>query len=124
MPTCTCTRAATPSSSCVPTAPTASKAAKESSRISTAVKDRGAFTLLEVTVVLAVVALAAGLLLPRLVDVDGVRVDAAARRLVDGIAFGRERAIRGGTTLRRVVGREARRWGAGTGWRGTARYES
>ncbi len=64
---------------------------------------RRAFTLLEVTVALAVVVLAARLLLPRLADLDAVALDTAARQLADAIAFGRERAVLGGAPMRLVL---------------------
>jgi Tfp pilus assembly protein FimT len=69
--------------------------------------------LLEVTVVLAVVALAVGLVLPRLADIDGAALDAAARQLVDAVAFGRERAILSGTPMRLVLDLDGGRWVVG-----------
>ena len=71
------------------------------------------FTLIEVTVVLAVLALAATLLLPRLDAGERATVDGAARRLADAIGFGRTRAILGGTPMRLVLDLDARRWALG-----------
>jgi Tfp pilus assembly protein FimT len=70
----------------------------------------GAFTLLEVTVVVAVVALVVGVVAPRLAAVEGVVVTGAARRLADAIGFGRERAILGGGPMRLVLDLDASRW--------------
>ena len=81
---------------------------------------RRGFTLLEITVVLAIVALAARILLPRLADTDRVALDGAARRLVDGVAFGRERAILGGTPMRLVLDLDAGRWRVGRPGRAAA----
>jgi type II secretion system protein H len=55
--------------------------------------ERRGFTLLELVVALAVVALAAGILLPRLVDLGPFELDAAARRLADTLTLARERAV-------------------------------
>jgi prepilin-type N-terminal cleavage/methylation domain-containing protein len=59
-----------------------------------------AFTLLEVVVVLAVLALAVGLVLPRFGDVGALSVDAAAGELAATINLTRERAILGARPLR------------------------
>jgi prepilin-type N-terminal cleavage/methylation domain-containing protein len=55
-----------------------------------------AYSLLEVTVVLAVVALAAAIVLPRASAVGELAVDAAARRLADRLSDARARAVLGG----------------------------
>jgi type II secretion system protein H len=73
----------------------------------------GGFTLLEVIVVLAVVALGAVVVVPRVGAVRGVVVDVEARRLADAVAFGRERAILSGTTMRLVLDAEGRSWRVG-----------
>ena len=63
--------------------------------------------------VVAVVALAAMVVVPRVGVVRGVVVEVAARRLADGIAFARERAILGGTTMRLLVDIDGGRWQVG-----------
>jgi len=65
-------------------------------------------------VALAVIALSAGLVLPRLDDVTGRRLDAAARRLADSLAYARDRAILGGRPMRLVVDLDRGRWELGT----------
>ena len=74
---------------------------------------RRGFTLLEVTLVMAVTALAATIVLPRLVDATRAPVDVAARRLTDALAFGRARAILTGTPMRLVLDLDRRRWALG-----------
>jgi type II secretory pathway pseudopilin PulG len=73
----------------------------------------GGTTLLELVVTLAVLALAATLALPRLVDRGGLALDAAAAGLRDALGFGRERAILGGARWRLVVDVDAGRWAIG-----------
>jgi len=63
-------------------------------------------------VVLAVVGLAATLLLPQ-VRPHGFRLEEAAGRLADAIAFGRERAILGRAPMRLVLDLDAGRWQLG-----------
>ena len=70
-------------------------------------------TLLELVVTLAILALAAGLVLPRLPDRGGLALDAAAAQLRDALGFGRERAILGGGRWRLVVDMDAGRWALG-----------
>ena len=70
-------------------------------------------TLLELVVTLAVLALAGTLVLPRLVDRDGLALGAAAARLRDALGFGRERAILGGSRWQLVVDVDAGRWALG-----------
>jgi len=72
-----------------------------------------ATTLLELVVTLAVVALAASLLLPRLGDARGWALDGAVRRLGDGVAWARERAILGGRPLRVAVDVDRGTWAIG-----------
>src|SRR5215472_16705835 len=71
------------------------------------------FTLLEMLVVLVVVALAAGMLLPRLGDVGAARVDREAQRLAEAVTLLRERAILGGAPAALVVDMANGRWTAG-----------
>ena len=71
--------------------------------------ERG-FTLLEVTVGLAIVAIAAGLVLPRLADLGALRVTTAARRLAGDLTIARDRAILGGRAVRVVVDVERGTW--------------
>ena len=66
--------------------------------------------MLEVVVVLAVVAIAAGLVLPRLADVGALRVTAAARRLAGDGTAARDRAILGGRPVRLVMDVYAGTW--------------
>jgi type II secretory pathway pseudopilin PulG len=70
-------------------------------------------TLLELVVTLAVLALAATLAAPRLLDRGGLALDAAAARLRDALGFGRERAILGGARWDLVVDVDAGRWAIG-----------
>jgi prepilin-type N-terminal cleavage/methylation domain-containing protein len=72
--------------------------------------DETAFTLLEVVVVLAVLALAVGLVLPRFGDVGTLSVDAAASELAATINLTRERAILGARPLRMALDVDAGRW--------------
>ena len=72
-------------------------------------------TLLEVVVTLAIVALAATLILPRLPDRGELALDAAAAELRDALGFGRERAILGGARWRLLVDVDAGRWTLGRG---------
>ena len=81
-------------------------------RTSTAGADRG-FTLLEVVVTLAVIALAATLVLPRLGDARGLALGATARRLADTLAYARDRAILGGRPMRLVLDLDRGRWELG-----------
>lgn len=62
---------------------------------------------------LGVVALAAALVVPRLPDLRGLALDAAAARLADALGAGRERAILGGARWRLVVDLDAGRWTLG-----------
>jgi len=73
-------------------------------------RGRRAFTLLEVLVVLAITAIAAALLVPRLDPVGGLAVETAARRLADAAALARDRAILGGHSARLVVDLDGARW--------------
>jgi Tfp pilus assembly protein FimT len=61
-------------------------------------------------VTLAVIALAAAIVLPRLRDASGLQLEADGRRLADAINFGRERAVLTGVPLRLVVDLDAERW--------------
>lgn len=70
-------------------------------------------TLLELVVTLAVLALAATLAAPRLLDRGGLGLDAAAAQLRDALGFGRERAILGGARWALVVDVDAGRWAIG-----------
>jgi type II secretory pathway pseudopilin PulG len=70
-------------------------------------------TLLEVVVVLAIVALAARIALPRLAAVRASRVEAAGRRLAEAATLLRERAILGGAPAALVVDAARGRWTAG-----------
>lgn len=69
-----------------------------------------AFTMLELVVVLAVLAIAAGLVLPHLADVGRLRVVTAARRLADDVTVARDGAILGGRPVRIVVDVAAGTW--------------
>ena len=71
--------------------------------------ERG-FTLLEVTIALAVVAITAGLVLPRLADLGALRVTTAARRLAGDLTLARDRAILGGRPVRLVVDVDRGAW--------------
>ena len=71
------------------------------------------FTLVEILVALAIAALAATILMPRIGDVGGVRLEGAARRLAEAVTLARERAILGGVPGVVVVDLEAGRWTAG-----------
>ena len=82
-------------------------------RTSTAGPSERAFTLLELTIVLAVLGLAAGIVLPRLSARDAVALDVAARRLADGLSAARDRAILSGRPMRLVVDLDAGRWTVG-----------
>jgi len=77
------------------------------------ISDAG-FTLLELSVVLAIVALAATLLVPTLRDVGALRIDAAARRLAEALGVARDGAILGGTPATVVLDLDRGRWTAGT----------
>jgi type II secretory pathway pseudopilin PulG len=70
-------------------------------------------TLLELVVTLAVLALAATLAAPRLLDRGGLALAAAAAQLRDALGFGRERAILGGARWQLVVDVDAGRWALG-----------
>ena len=70
-------------------------------------------TLLELVVTLAVLALAATLAAPRLLDRGGLALDRAAAQLRDALGFGRERAILGGSRWQLVVDVDAGRWALG-----------
>jgi Tfp pilus assembly protein FimT len=72
--------------------------------------DETAFTLLEVVVVVAVLALAVGLLGPRFGDVGKLSVDAAASELAATINLTRERAILGARPLRMALDLDTGRW--------------
>jgi general secretion pathway protein H len=74
--------------------------------------DRGGFTLLELVVTLGIVALAAGIVVPRLVGLRGMAVDVAARRLADALTLARDRAILGGRPVRLVIDLDGGRWTA------------
>src|SRR3989442_8853758 len=89
------------------------KGARESLRTSTAGAEHG-FTLLELVVTLAVIALAATLVLPKLGDARGLALGAAARRLADTLAYARDRAILGGRPMRLVLDLDRGRWEPGT----------
>src|SRR5439155_76682 len=90
------------------------KGARESLRTSTAGAEPRGFTLLELVGTLAVIALAAGLVLPRLGDARGLALGAAARRLADTLAYARDRAILGGRPMRLVLDLDRGRWELGT----------
>src|SRR5439155_618395 len=90
------------------------KGGRESLRTSTAGAERRGFTLLELVVTLAVIALGATLVLPRLGDARGLALAAAARRLADTVAYGRDRAILGGRPMRLVLDLDRGRWELGT----------
>ncbi len=60
--------------------------------------------------VVAVIALAVTLLVPRLEAVERASVDAAARRLADAIGFGRARAVLTGAPMRLALDLDASRW--------------
>ena len=63
---------------------------------------------------LAVIALAAGLVLPRLGDVRGYALGATARHLAETVAYARDRAILGGRPMRLVLDLDGGRWELGT----------
>jgi hypothetical protein len=63
--------------------------------------------------------LAAVVVVPRVGAVRGVVVEVEARRLADAMAFGRERAILSGATMRLVVDAEGRSWRVGRAARET-----
>ncbi|MFN8542625.1 MAG: GspH/FimT family pseudopilin [Candidatus Binatia bacterium] len=67
-------------------------------------------TLLETLLALAVVALAARIVLPRVAAPSGVAVDVAARRLADTLTLARERAVLGGRPGRVRLDLDAGRW--------------
>ena len=71
--------------------------------------ERG-FTLLEVTIGLAIVAIAAGLVLPKVTDLGALRVTTAARRLAGDLTIARDRAILGGRAVRLVVDVDRGTW--------------
>jgi type II secretion system protein H len=81
-------------------------------RTSTAKTEAPGFTLLEVVVVLAIFALAAGIVLPRLGDLGARRLEDAARRLADAATLARERAILGGAPTVLVLDLDRGRWRA------------
>jgi len=64
-------------------------------------------------VTLAVIALAATLVLPRLGDARGLALAASARRLADTLAYARDRAILGGRPMRLVLDLDRGRWELG-----------
>jgi len=76
------------------------------------ISDAG-FTLLELSVVLAIVALAATILMPTLRDAGALRVDAAARRLAETLGVVRDGAILGGSPASVVLDLDRGRWTAG-----------
>lgn len=73
------------------------------------------FTLIEVLVVVGVVALAGGIVVPRMNRVFEARVGAAARRLADQVNEARERAILSGQPVHLRLDLDAGRWSAGAG---------
>jgi hypothetical protein len=77
-------------------------------------------TLLEATVVLAVLGLAAALVVPRLARRDALALELAARRLADGLDYARSRAIFGGAPMRVVLDVDGGRWRLGRAARGPA----
>ena len=70
-------------------------------------------SLLEVVVVLGVLALMAGIAVPRLPGVGATAVEVAARRLADAAAVGRDGAILSGRPVRLVLDLDAGRWTLG-----------
>jgi hypothetical protein len=66
-----------------------------------------------VLVVLVVIALAAGIALPRLRDLGAAPVELAARRLAEATSLLRERAILGGTPAALEIDAARGRWTAG-----------
>ena len=74
--------------------------------------DHDGFTLLELVVTLGVVALAAGIVVPRFTAMRGMAADVAARRLADALTLARDRAILGGRPVRLVIDLDGGRWTA------------
>jgi prepilin-type N-terminal cleavage/methylation domain-containing protein len=75
--------------------------------------ERRGTTLIELVATLAVVALAAAILLPRLGDARGARLATSARRLGDALAWARDRAILGGRPVRVALDLERGEWRIG-----------
>jgi type II secretion system protein H len=69
-----------------------------------------AFTLLELTVVMAIVGLAAGILIPRLTDLGALTLDASARRLADDLTLARDRAVLRGRPAHLRLDLDLGRW--------------
>jgi prepilin-type N-terminal cleavage/methylation domain-containing protein len=70
-------------------------------------------TLIELVVTLAVIALAVGILVPRLGDARGAGLATSARRLGDALAWARDRAILGGRPVRVAFDLERGGWSIG-----------
>lgn len=68
--------------------------------------------MLEIIVTLGVVALAAGIVVPRVIGRRSVAVEVAARRLADALTLARDRAILGGRPVRLVIDLDGGRWTA------------
>lgn len=74
--------------------------------------ERG-YTLLELTLALAIAGLAASVVIPRVTDLGASTLDASARRLADDLTLARDRAVLRGTTDHLAIDLEAGRWGDG-----------
>ena len=66
-------------------------------------RTRGGFTLVEVLVVVAILGIAAGIVVPQMIDSGSLTIQGAARRVVADLLIAQNEAIAHGTTCRVVI---------------------
>lgn len=86
-------------------APASRKAGGETER-----SIRGGFTLVEVLVVVAILGIAAGIVVPQMINSGSLTIQGAARRVVADLLIAQNEAIAHGTTCRVVVDPENNRY--------------